>query len=193
MKGKCRVPSAIKYAEIDDNTLAAIRMSKGRDNGNLVINKKVFGNIDESMINKYLKSNDKISPSLYDTMSRFKGLFPEGYFDDLEKKILSFRQNPEAIAFEDKVKLYNELSTTYSFVSRLKNDDGGTLWSVLNSLKENSNIVSKFYKDNDGRVVCKLFESDSSLKLDFDDVFCDVEISFPEHYSHYFIETRGFV
>ncbi len=158
MKGKCRVPSAIKYVERD--SIAGVVTSKGRDFGNLLINKKVFGNIDES-INKYLKSNDKISPSLYDTMSRFKGFFKEESFGDLEKMVESFRQSPGAISFEDKVALFTKLNSFNNFLVSSSMDKGHFATSILGELKEVKRLSSEFYKDNSGRVVCKLYKSNS--------------------------------
>ena len=173
MKGKCRVPSAIKYAEMDGSALAGVVGRKGSSEyGNLLINKKAFGNIDES-INEYLKSNDKISPSLYDTMSRFKGFFKEESFGDLEKMVESFRQSPGAISFEDKVKLFNELRTVQDFVERLGD---GYLFRIFENLNANKYSI-EFYKDN-GRVVCKL--SDSIQSCGYFDALGDADFIFEE-------------
>ncbi|MGN0193181.1 MAG: hypothetical protein ACI4CY_06640, partial [Candidatus Gastranaerophilaceae bacterium] len=158
MKGKCRVPSAIKYAETD--SIAGVVTGKGRGYGNLLINKKVFGNIDES-INQFLELDDKISSSSYDYMSRFKGFFKEESFGDLEKMVESFRQSPGAISFEDKVALFAKLNSFNNFLVSSSRDKGHFVTSILGELKAKG-ISSEFYNDNSGRLVCNLFKSASS-------------------------------
>ena len=157
MKGKCRVPSAIKYTECDSGTTHAfIDIAKGQEYGKLGINKKFFGNIDEN-IKFYLKcdSNGKI---LYDEISRFKIFFADRY-DELNKMVESFRQNPETFSFKDKVELYNRLTDFRDFGLKINSDNRAFTRGVLNLLKNQKKYSCEVYKDNNGRVVCNLFKS----------------------------------
>ena len=149
MKGKCRVPTAIKYTECGDNTLAAIRVSKGRDNGNLLINKKVFGNIDER-INKCIQQDN----NCYVYIDGLSGLFSTDSFNALSRKVESFKQNPKSFSYNDKISLFNDLCYFKDVADDCLSNPSKYIKQRLNSLKGME--LTAFFYEKEGRVKCHI-------------------------------------